>query len=46
MPPLDRAFAFTQMDHIALLVGEYLDLYMTRPFDVAFYIDRTILKCG
>src|SRR5262245_47763218 len=33
MPPLDRAFALSEMDHIAMPIGEHLDFDMPRSLD-------------
>ena len=45
MPPLNRTFAFAEMNTVSVLVREHLNLYMTRPFDVTFDVNRSIFEC-
>ena len=45
MTALNRTFAFAQMDHVAVRVGEYLNLDMPRPLDRFFEIERIVTKC-
>ena len=44
MPPLDRTFAFTEMDVVSVRVREYLDLDMPRPDDRFFDVNRIVTK--
>ena len=44
MTALDRAFAFAEVNDIAVFVGENLNLDVPGPFNVSFDIDGTILK--
>ena len=46
MTALDRAFALAEMDTVAVLVRQHLDLDVTRSFDVSLDINRTVLKRG
>ncbi len=45
MPPLDRTFAFAEMNTVAVLICQYLDLDMPRPLDIAFDVNRAVLEC-
>ena len=44
MPSLDRAFAFAQMDHVSVFIGQHLYLNVSRPLDISFDINRAVLK--
>src|SRR5438477_8145499 len=46
MPPLDRAFAFTEGDDAAGGVAEDLDLDVARPFEIFFDIDICRTECA
>ena len=41
---LDRAFAFAEMNHIAVFVGQNLYLYVPRTLDITLDINGTIFK--
>ena len=45
MPPLDRAFAFAEMNAVAVLVGQHLDLDVPRPLDITLDVNRAVLEC-
>src|SRR6185369_16495631 len=42
MPPLNRALTLTQMNDVAVLITENLNLYVSRSFNVLFYVNRGI----
>ena len=44
MPPLDAALAFAEMDQVAVLVAEDLDLDVPRPADVALEQHAVVAK--
>ena len=44
MTALDRAFALAEMNDVAVIVGEHLNLDMARPLDIAFEIDAAVLE--
>ena len=44
MPALDRAFALAQMNDVAVLVGQQLNLDVARALHQFFQIDRAIAK--
>jgi hypothetical protein len=44
MATLNGALAFTQVDAITMLVGEDLDLNVSRPLDIAFDVNGTIFE--
>src|SRR5262245_26580380 len=46
MPPLKRAVALVQVDHVAMLVAGELDLDVPRLFQVLLEEDAAILECG
>ncbi len=39
MPPLNGAFAFAQMNDVAVLIAQHLHFNVTRPFNQLFQID-------
>ena len=46
MPPLQRTFAFAEMDHIAKAVGQHLDFDVSRLFDVFFDEHAIVAETG
>src|SRR3990172_7211090 len=46
VPALDRAFSFAEGDHVALFIGNDLDLDMPRLGNVFFDVDIGIAECG
>ena len=41
---LDRALAITEMDHVAVTVGDHLDLHMTRPGQVLLHVHAAVAE--
>ena len=41
---MHRAFAFEEMYHVAVVVGEYLHLDMARVLEILFHIDSAIAE--
>jgi hypothetical protein len=39
VPALDRTFAFAEMNAVTMFVGQNLDLYMSRAFDVTLDVN-------
>ena len=46
MPPLDRALALEQVDDVAVVVGEDLDLDVARPLDQPLDVQRAVAERG
>jgi len=46
MPPLNRAFAFAEINTLAVLIGEHLNLDVARTLDKALDIDIAVLESG
>src|SRR5580704_11659218 len=46
MAPLNRALAFSEADHVAVLVRQHLKLDMAWILDVAFQIKIAVAECG
>ena len=44
MATLDRALALVERDHVSVLVGEHLDLYVTRSFQVLLEKHRVVTE--
>ena len=44
VPPLDRALAFSQADHIAVLVGQNLELDVARVLDVLLHVEIAVAE--
>src|SRR4051812_12162438 len=42
MPPLNRAFPLTQMNKVAVMIAEYLDLNVARALDELLDVDSAI----
>ena len=42
MPALNRAFAFAQMEHVAVLIGEHLNLDMPGAARYTFNVDAAV----
>src|SRR5262249_8031918 len=46
MPPLQGTIALEEVDHVAVLVAEELDLDVPRLFEILLQEDAAILECG
>ena len=44
MPPLNRALAFAQADHVAVFIGQYLKLNMPGVLDVLLHVEVAIAE--
>src|SRR5689334_1842922 len=46
MPPLDRAFAFAEINTVSMTIRQNLDLDVSRPLHKFFDINRIVAKCS
>src|SRR5262245_40114795 len=46
MASLDRALALEQMHHMAVMIGEDLELDVTGRFDQPLDVERAVSECG
>ena len=46
MPPLNRAFALSQINAFAVFVGQNLNLNVARSIDKMFKVNVSVLECG
>ncbi len=45
MPPLDRALALKQRDHIAVLIGQHLELDVPRLLNELLHVELAVAEC-
>src|SRR5712691_10298587 len=46
MPPLNRTLALAEINTLAVLIGEHLNLDVARMIDKALDVDVAVLECG
>jgi len=46
MTPLNRALAFSQADHVAVFVGQYLELDVARVLDIFLQVEIAVAESG